>query len=103
VALHAIWSGSVAIFLYERRDSFDGCDAWYEWIVPSLIVIAVPAVLHGLYDTCLKKDFNGTALLVAMASFGYLAFLFRRLQVDDDFASDQAVQRALARRRSIPT
>jgi RsiW-degrading membrane proteinase PrsW (M82 family) len=99
VALHAIWTGSVAIFLYERRDSFDGCDTWYEWIAPSLIVLAVPAVLHGLYDTCLKKDFNGSALLVALASFGYLAFLFRRLQVDDDVATDQAVLRALARRR----
>jgi RsiW-degrading membrane proteinase PrsW (M82 family) len=108
VALHAIWSGSVAVFLYERRDSFDHCDDWYEWIVPSLIVIAVPAVLHGLYDTCLKKDFNGSALLVALASFAYLAFLFRRLQVDDDTAAenttaDQAMQRALARRRSVAT
>ena len=100
VALHAIWSGSVAVFLYERRDSFDQCDFWYQWIQPTLIVLAVPAVLHGLYDTCLKKDFNGTALVVALASFGYLAFLFRRLQVDDDVASDQAVQRALARRRA---
>jgi len=103
VALHAIWSGSVAIFLYERRDSFDRCDAWHEWIVPSLIVIAVPAVLHGLYDTCLKKDFNGSALLVSLASFAYLAFLFRRLQVDEDAAADQAVRRALARRRPVAT
>jgi RsiW-degrading membrane proteinase PrsW (M82 family) len=103
VALHAIWTGSVAVFLYERRDSFDHCDLWYEWITPSLVVIAAPAVLHGLYDTCLKKDFNGIALLVALVSFGYLAFLFRRLQVDDDVASDQRVRRALARRQSIAT
>ena len=101
VALHAIWSGSVAIFLYERRDSFDGCDDWYDWIEPVLIVLAVPIVLHGLYDTCLKKDYNGAALLVALASFLYLAFLFRRLQVDDDSAADEAVRRALARRRSV--
>lgn len=100
VALHSIWSGSVAILLYQRRDLFTGLDSWYEWIWPTLFVVGVPAVLHGLYDTCLKKDMNGIALLVAFASFGYLAFLFSRLQTGDDEAANEAMLREYKRRKA---
>jgi len=40
-------------------------------------MIGVPMVLHGLYDTLLKRGEtlqNGMALAVAIASFGWLAF-----------------------------
>jgi RsiW-degrading membrane proteinase PrsW (M82 family) len=100
VALHSIWSGSAAILLYLRRYMFDSLDNWYEWILPVLFVIAIPAVLHGLYDTCLKKDMNGIALLVAFASFGYLAFLFSRLQTVDDEAARKAMLREYRRRKA---
>ena len=36
-------------------------------------MLAVPMVLHGLYDTLLKKDMNTWALVVAAISFGWLA------------------------------
>lgn len=100
VALHAIWSGSAAILLYQRRDLFTGLDTWHAWILPTLFVIAVPATLHGLYDTCLKREMNGFALLAGLASFGYLAFLFSRLQTDDDEAANKAMLREYQRRRS---
>ena len=35
-------------------------------------------ILHGLYDTLLKKELDAAALLVALASFGYLAYLIER-------------------------
>ena len=38
-------------------------------------VLGVPMILHGLYDTLLKKDMHMYALLSAIASFAYLAFL----------------------------
>jgi RsiW-degrading membrane proteinase PrsW (M82 family) len=100
VALHAIWAGSSAVLLYIRRDLFDKVENWYEWIFPIIFVIGVPALLHGLYDTCLKKDMNGVALLVAFASFGYLAFLFSRLQSVDDVAATKAMLREYERRRA---
>ena len=100
VALHAIWSGSVAITLYLKRDHFDSIDEWYGWIGPTLAVIAVPMSLHGLYDTCLKKDQNGLALLVAVASFGFLAFLTSRLYGKDDEAAKAAMLKEYKRRKS---
>ena len=103
VALHAIWTGSVAISLHLRRDSFEGIDTWYEWIQPWLIILAIPAVLHGLYDTCLKKELDGYALLVAFASFAWLAFLLSRLQTDDDKAAHKTMLRDYVRHRSAIT
>ena len=100
VALHSIWTSSAAVLLYIRRDLFDGIDRWYEWIFPTLLIIGIPMVLHGLYDTCLKKDMNGVALLVAFASFGYLAFLFSRLQTVDDKRATEALLREYERRKS---
>ena len=47
---------------------------WYDWIVRSIAVVAVPMVLHGLYDTFLKKEMNALALTVAVCSFLWLAF-----------------------------
>ena len=48
----------------------------------ALRVLAVPMVLHGLYDTLLKKDMNIWALLIALASFGWLAFQIERARGD---------------------
>jgi RsiW-degrading membrane proteinase PrsW (M82 family) len=99
VALHAIWSGSVAILLYHRRDLFEGLEHWRDWIAPTIVVIAIPALLHGLYDTCLKKELNGAALLVAVASFGYLAYLLSRLQTGDDVAANEELLREYQTRK----
>jgi hypothetical protein len=41
-------------------------------------------VLHGLYDTLLKKEMELLALLTAAASFGYLAWQISRLRGSDD-------------------
>ena len=100
VALHAIWTGSVAILLYHRRDMFTKLENWYDWIFPTIFVVAIPAVLHGLYDTCLKKEQNGFALLVAFSSFGYLAFLFSRLQTGDDEVATKAMLREYQKRKA---
>ena len=99
VALHSIWSGSVAITLYLRRDMFDGIDSWHGWIGPLLFVIGVPMVLHGLYDTCLKRDLNAVALLVAVASFGWLAYLTSRLYGTDDEDATAAMLAEYKRRK----
>jgi RsiW-degrading membrane proteinase PrsW (M82 family) len=99
VALHAIWTGSVAITLYLRRDLFDKAERWRDWIAPTLVIVAVPMLLHGLYDTSLKRDMNWLALLVAAASFGWLAFLSSRLYGTDDQEANEAMLQEYKRRR----
>jgi protease PrsW len=46
-------------------------DSWYEWFIPALKVLAVSMVLHGLYDTLLKRDMEIAAVLAAAASFAW--------------------------------
>lgn len=100
VALHAIWTGSVGVLLYLKRDLFDGIQSWGDWIGPVLFVIGIPMILHGLYDTCLKRDMNGAALIVALVSFGYLAFLMSRLSSADDATAKADMLREYKKRRA---
>jgi RsiW-degrading membrane proteinase PrsW (M82 family) len=75
VALHAIWTATVAITLYRRQDEWQSADEWYEHGLVVLKIIFIPMLLHGLYDTLLKQDYAVYALLTAAASFGYLGWL----------------------------
>jgi len=99
VALHAIWSGSVAITLYLRREWFDKAERWRDLLAPTLLVIGVPMILHGLYDTSLKRNMNWLALVVAVASFGWLAFLSSRLYGRDDVSANEEMLREYRRRK----
>jgi RsiW-degrading membrane proteinase PrsW (M82 family) len=83
VALHAVWTGSVGITLNRRQELLHSCTSWYEWILPLLRVVAVPVVLHGLYDTLLKKGMDVGALAVAVLSFLLLAYQINRLHATD--------------------
>jgi RsiW-degrading membrane proteinase PrsW (M82 family) len=78
VALHATWSVSVALFIHANRSVLDGNFEWYEYIPRVIYLVSVPMVLHGLYDTALKKEYNWLALAAALASFGWLAFCIER-------------------------
>ncbi len=83
VALHGVWTGSVAITLHHRQETIQNLGRWYDYILPLLIIVAVPVVLHGLYDTLLKKEMNLFALGVALLSFGYLAYQIRLERAED--------------------
>ena len=74
VGLHAIWSAAVGITIYRKQEVFEGGMHPLLWIVRTLQVVIVPMILHGLYDTLLKQKFEPYALLVALVSFGWLAF-----------------------------
>ena len=74
VALHGLWTGTVAIAMQQSRGWLDNAEGWTDLVAPMFIYMIVPMILHGLYDTLLKKEMPGMALLVALASFGYLAF-----------------------------
>jgi RsiW-degrading membrane proteinase PrsW (M82 family) len=74
VALHAMWSASVGITLNARQETLQGEMEWHEYGLAMLRILAVPMVLHGFYDTLLKKDMNALALVVAVISFAWLAW-----------------------------
>lgn len=86
VALHAVWSASAGITLWRNQYRVQGEMSWYEWFAPLLRVLGVVMVLHGLYDTLLKKDSPALALVVALASFAWLAVQIewmRRLESEE--------------------
>lgn len=80
VALHAMWAGAVGISIYRRQgDILNAANNW-EYFFRVVLIIIVPMTLHGLYDTLLGKDHDVLALLVALATFGWLAFQIERQQ-----------------------
>ena len=83
VGLHAIWTGSVALMLWHNQDLAGGELDWGDWLLGLLKVQGIPMLLHGLYDTLLKRDMNLLALVVAIASFAWLAFLLARSRASD--------------------
>jgi RsiW-degrading membrane proteinase PrsW (M82 family) len=87
VAMHAIWTASAAIMIWRRRDWFAGESEWSDLLVSLLWVLAVPMTLHGLYDTLLKREMEGLALLTALASFAWLAFLIEWTRTSDESKS----------------
>jgi RsiW-degrading membrane proteinase PrsW (M82 family) len=91
VALHALWTGSVAITLNQKQHLIQQPEAWYAFIPPVLYIVAIPMVLHGLYDTFLKKEMCAAALTIAVLSFVFLAFQISRLHAG---AGERTVQKA---------
>jgi RsiW-degrading membrane proteinase PrsW (M82 family) len=83
VALHALWTGSVAITLHRRQALIQNAQSWYDYIVPLFLIVGVPMLLHGLYDTLLKKEMNALALVPALLSFLFLAYQITRQHRDD--------------------
>lgn len=85
VALHAVWTGTIGIAINQRQEQllWDP-EQWWRLPLGVMGVIVVPMVLHGLYDTMLKKELDLLALIVAATSFGYLAWTISRLRTSDD-------------------
>lgn len=91
VALHAIWSGSVGLLLYRHRIWIKGEMDWSDWFVPLLRCLGVAMILHGLYDTMLKRDMDVLALVVALASFGWMAWVVERTRSDELLEGSEAL------------
>lgn len=91
VALHGIWAAAAGIFICKHQNVLQDAQSWYNVFFSSAALVAVPMVLHGFYDTMLKKDMNGAALVVALISFGWLVF-----QIEQARRSDPKPARAYA-------
>jgi len=88
VALHAIWSGAASMTLFNRQDDLHNV-ASLEYLFRLLQIVAVPMVLHGLYDTLLKKQMDGFALATAIVSLAWMAIQFE-LMVRRERSADVA-------------
>jgi RsiW-degrading membrane proteinase PrsW (M82 family) len=81
VALHAMWSGAIAIAI-ARRLEYRKRDPSIEEFDGSLFgVLVVPIALHGFYDTLLKRDLQVWALLIAILSFVWLVVQIERARL----------------------
>ena len=77
-AMHAAWAGAACILLQRRRDQLQGELAWMDWVRALAPVLAVPMVLHGLYDTLLKTDMAAWALATGVVSYAFFIWLQER-------------------------
>jgi RsiW-degrading membrane proteinase PrsW (M82 family) len=83
VALHAIWSGFSSVLLWKWQADLDGIERWYGWFIPLFKMAGVSMLLHGFYDTALKKDHEFLALLAAVLSFAAFFWLYERVKKDE--------------------
>lgn len=75
VMLHAIWCAASALFLHRYQKLTHGGMTMLMGFYRLVILISIPMVLHGLYDTLLAKNMDGLALTVALVSFGWLVLM----------------------------
>lgn len=74
VALHAVWAASAGISMWKKQGTIQGDRSIWSLFVNLVTILIVPMVLHGLYDTLLKKDFQFAAGMTALLSVGWLAW-----------------------------
>jgi RsiW-degrading membrane proteinase PrsW (M82 family) len=93
VALHAVWSASVGITIFQCRRLVrgalgtlfhDGVFQWQELVLPLLRVLGVAMVLHGSYDALLNKNYVAPALLVALCSFAWMGWQIETCRERED-------------------
>jgi len=78
VSLHAVWSATVAILIWRRQERIHNLAKFYHWVPIVFATLASSMVIHGFYDTCLKKGHGVAALGAAILSFGVFFLLYDR-------------------------
>jgi len=78
VSFHTVLSGACAILLQRKQKYLHEGTDFFDWIMTFMAIISVPILLHGLFDTLVKKDLNVFALLVAIGGFAWLAWLIKQ-------------------------
>jgi RsiW-degrading membrane proteinase PrsW (M82 family) len=78
VALHAAWSATAAILVWRKQGTLQGLEKWFHWIPPVFSTLWISMILHGFYDTCLKKEYGIAALASAVLSFALFFWMYDR-------------------------
>lgn len=84
VALHIIWSLSTALFLHKHQWLLHDAESGYEYIPRVMVVVSIPMMLHGLYDSALQKHMGWLALVAALVSFAWLVWLMETARKSDE-------------------
>ncbi len=77
VALQAFWSAAAALTIWRDRERMEVASD-NGFVIALTRALSVPIFLHGLFDTCMKRELSLAALVVATLSFGWTAFLIER-------------------------
>jgi RsiW-degrading membrane proteinase PrsW (M82 family) len=109
VALHAVWSASVGITLFQARYAvskavsailyLDFKEKDFDWgqvVLPALQVLGVAMVLHGLYDTLLTQQMTPAALVMAVVSLAWLGYQIEAIREQEGEALAEAAAEAEA-------
>jgi RsiW-degrading membrane proteinase PrsW (M82 family) len=91
VALHAVWAAAVGVAMVRILETDKSSEGSAAWALLGLRILWVPMVLHGLYDTLLKKDMPGAAFICALVSFGWLAYQMERALMSEERAQRKAL------------
>jgi RsiW-degrading membrane proteinase PrsW (M82 family) len=78
VSFHVLLSGACAILLQRRQHMLHFGNGFFDWCITFMAIVSVPILLHGLFDTLLKKDFEWAAVLIAIGAFAWLAWLIKQ-------------------------
>jgi RsiW-degrading membrane proteinase PrsW (M82 family) len=72
--LHAVWAAAAGVSLFRHPSGIQSGKNVWEMLACTLRILAVPMLLHGVYDTLLKQGHDGGAFVAALVSLGWLAF-----------------------------
>lgn len=75
IVSHGVSTGAAALMVHRYQSLVQGEMSIGDAFVRLLLLIAVPMVLHGLYNTLLTKDMDGMALAVDLMNFAWLAIM----------------------------
>ncbi|HEX3357228.1 MAG TPA: PrsW family glutamic-type intramembrane protease [Tepidisphaeraceae bacterium] len=78
VAFHVLLAGACAILLQRRQHMLNLGNGFFDWCITFMAIVSVPILLHGLFDTLLKKDFEWGAVVIAIGAFAWLAWLIKQ-------------------------
>lgn len=81
VSLHAIWAGSVALLIYRDDQYLDWSWEGAFWFMMKYLFVSM--LLHGLYDTLLKKEYEVIAFLTAIGSFLWFQWLLSQTAAEE--------------------
>ena len=84
MGLHGIWAAAAGIFICKHQNLIQDAENWYNVLFNAMVLVSAPMVLHGLYDTLLKKQMDGYALVVAIVSFGWLVWQVEQARRQDE-------------------
>lgn len=75
VVSHGVSTAAAALLAHRFQGLVQGEMTWGDMGLRLLALVAIPMVLHGLYNTLCTREMDGLALAVDLLNFGWLAIM----------------------------